>query len=96
MPRQEPCRNHIELLRGTLDILIPRTLQRGPQHGQGISLVIRANSGELLKVETGSLYPALHRLELPVELQLFGAAAGLSASILYLLVSLVQLLLSPL
>jgi len=74
----------------------PRTLQRGPQHGQGISLVIRANSGELLKVETGSLYPALHRLELPVELQLFGAAAGLSASILYLLVSLVQLLLSPL
>ena len=44
-------------------MLILRTLQWGPQHGHGISLAIRANSGELLKVETGSLYPALHRLE---------------------------------
>ncbi|HEY2859067.1 MAG TPA: PadR family transcriptional regulator [Terracidiphilus sp.] len=63
MPRQEPYRNHIELLQGTLDMLILRTLQWGPQHGLGISLAIRASSGELLKVETGSLYPALHRLE---------------------------------
>ena len=44
-------------------MLILRTLQWGPQHGHGISLAIRANSGELLQVETGSLYPALHRLE---------------------------------
>ena len=44
-------------------MLVLRTLQWGPQHGHGISLAIRANSGELLRVETGSLYPALHRLE---------------------------------
>ena len=55
--------NHIELLQGTLDMLILQTLQWGPQHGYGIGNAIRANSGELLKVETGSLYPALHRLE---------------------------------
>ncbi len=63
MPTREPYKNHIELLQGTLDMLILKTLQWGPQHGHGISLAIRANSGELLKVETGSLYPALHRLE---------------------------------
>ena len=56
-------RNQIELLQGTLDMLILKTLQWGPQHGYGIGNAIRANSGELLKVETGSLYPALHRLE---------------------------------
>ena len=44
-------------------MLILRTLQWGPQHGHGIGQAIRANSGELLQVETGSLYPALHRLE---------------------------------
>ena len=44
-------------------MLILRTLQWGPQHGHGIAQAIRANSGELLRVETGSLYPALHRLE---------------------------------
>ncbi|SPE39256.1 Transcriptional regulator, PadR-like family [Candidatus Sulfopaludibacter sp. SbA3] len=55
--------NRIELLQGTLDMLILRTLQWGAQHGYGIANAIRANSGELLKVETGSLYPALHRLE---------------------------------
>ena len=56
-------RNQVELLQGTLDMLILKTLQWGPQHGYGIGNAIRANSGELLKVETGSLYPALHRLE---------------------------------
>ena len=56
-------RNRIELLQGTLDMLILQTLQWGPQHGYGIGNAIRANSGELLRVETGSLYPALHRLE---------------------------------
>ncbi|MGA3190505.1 MAG: PadR family transcriptional regulator [Bryobacteraceae bacterium] len=52
----------IELLQGTLDMLILRTLQWGPQHGHGISVAIRASSLEVLKVEHGSLYPALHRL----------------------------------
>jgi len=56
-------RNRIELLQGTLDMLILQTLQWGPQHGHGIAQAIRANSDELLQVETGSLYPALHRLE---------------------------------
>jgi len=55
--------NRIELLQGTLDLLILQTLQWGPQHGYGISQAIRANSGEVLQVDTGSLYPALHRLE---------------------------------
>jgi transcriptional regulator len=43
-------------------MLILQTLQWGPQHGYGVGNAIRANSGELLQVETGSLYPALHRL----------------------------------
>lgn len=55
--------NRIELLQGTLDLLILQTLQWGPQHGYGISQAIRINSGEVLQVDTGSLYPALHRLE---------------------------------
>jgi PadR family transcriptional regulator, regulatory protein PadR len=55
--------NRIELLQGTLDMLILQTLQWGPQHGYGISQAIRTRSGEVLQVETGSLYPALHRLE---------------------------------
>jgi PadR family transcriptional regulator PadR len=56
-------KSRVELLQGTLDMLVLRTLQWGPQHGHGIAQVIRANSDELLQVETGSLYPALHRLE---------------------------------
>src|ERR1051326_9536855 len=55
--------NRIELLQGTLDLLILQTLQWGPQHGYGISQAIRLGSGEVLQVETGSLFPALHRLE---------------------------------
>jgi PadR family transcriptional regulator PadR len=55
--------NRIELLQGTLDLLILQTLQWGPQHGYGITQAIRTNSGEVLQVDTGSLYPALHRLE---------------------------------
>ena len=58
-----PDDKRLELLQGTLDMLILRTLQWGPQHGHGIGQTIRAQSEELLKVETGSLYPALHRLE---------------------------------
>jgi PadR family transcriptional regulator len=63
MADKERYQNRIELLQGTLDMLILQTLQWGPQHGHGIGQAIRANSGELLHVETGSLYPALHRLE---------------------------------
>ena len=55
--------NRIELLQGTLDLLILQTLQWGAQHGYGISQAIRTNSSEVLQVDTGSLYPALHRLE---------------------------------
>ena len=58
-----PDDRRLELLQGTLDMLILRTLQWGPQHGHGIGQAIRAQSDDLLKVETGSLYPALHRLE---------------------------------
>ena len=63
MTARSSNQNRLELLQGTLDMLILRTLQWGPQHGHGIGQAIRANSGELLQVETGSLYPALHRLE---------------------------------
>jgi PadR family transcriptional regulator PadR len=55
--------NRIDLLQGTLDMLILRTLQWGAQHGHGIGLAIRAGSDDTLQVEHGSLYPALHRLE---------------------------------
>ena len=55
--------NRIELLQGTLDLLVLQTLQWGPQHGYGIVQCIRNGSGDTLQVETGSLYPALHRLE---------------------------------
>ncbi len=52
----------LDLLQGTLDLLILQTLQWGPQHGHGIGQAIRVNSDEVLQVEHGSLYPALHRL----------------------------------
>ena len=53
----------IDLLQGTLDMLVLQTLQWGPQHGYGITQAIRTQSSEALQIETGSLYPALHRLE---------------------------------
>lgn len=52
----------LEILQGTLDLLILQVLQWGPQHGHGIGQSIRMRSDELLQVESGSLYPALHRL----------------------------------
>src|SRR6476619_1580166 len=53
----------VELLQGTLDLLILRTLLAGPTHGHAIAKHIQRTSEDLLQVETGSLYPALHRLE---------------------------------
>jgi transcriptional regulator len=61
MPKT-PDTTRIDLLQGTLDMLILRTLQWGPQHGHGIGQAIRSQSNDQLKIETGSLYPALHRL----------------------------------
>ena len=55
-------RKRVELLQGTLDLLILRTLLFGPTHGHAIAKTIEFNSGEVLQVEQGSLYPALHRL----------------------------------
>ncbi len=55
-------RERVELLQGTLDLLILRTLLRGPVHGHAIAKAIEFNSDEVLQVEQGSLYPALHRL----------------------------------
>lgn len=59
-PKAQP---RVELLQGTLDLLILRTLLSGPTHGHAIAKHIQRTSEELLQVETGSLYPALHRLE---------------------------------
>ena len=55
--------NRIDLLQGTLDLMILQTLRWGPQHGHGIGQAIRASSQDAIQVEHGSLYPALHRLE---------------------------------
>ncbi|MBZ5606441.1 MAG: PadR family transcriptional regulator [Acidobacteriia bacterium] len=53
----------MEFLQGTLDVLILRTLRAGPVHGHAIAKHIQSASEDLLQVETGSLYPALHRME---------------------------------
>src|SRR3989440_6718901 len=63
MRRDDSHPNHIDLMQGTLAMLILRTLQWGPQHGHGVGQAIRRSSADLLKIERGSLYPALHRLE---------------------------------
>jgi hypothetical protein len=57
MNEKDPYKNRIELLQGTLDMLILQTLQWGPQHGYGIVQALRLRSGDVLQVETGSLYP---------------------------------------
>jgi DNA-binding PadR family transcriptional regulator len=57
-------RDSLELLQGTLDLMILETLRGwGPQHGYGLSQLIRTNSGDRLTVDAGSIYPALQRLE---------------------------------
>ena len=63
MPKPERYQNRIELLQGTLDMLVLRTLQWGPQHGHGIGTAISNSSQDVLQIDHGSLYPALHRLE---------------------------------
>src|SRR6516165_8751690 len=63
MADKQPTENRIELLQGTRDMLILRTLQLGPRHGHGIGQAIRQSSAALLQIERGSLYPALHRLD---------------------------------
>jgi transcriptional regulator len=61
--RPEPSTNRVELLQGTLDLLILQTLQWGPRHGHGIGQAIRISSNDAFQIEHGSIYPALHRLE---------------------------------
>src|SRR5438477_12094905 len=58
MPKTNP-----DVLQGTLDLLVLKTLVRGPMHGYGIAVHIQQVSDEVLRVEEGSLYPALHRIE---------------------------------
>jgi PadR family transcriptional regulator PadR len=63
MAKRDTSNKRLELLQGTLDMLIQRTLQWGPQHGHGVGQAIRLSSADVLQIERGSLYPALHRLE---------------------------------
>lgn len=55
--------NSVDLLQGTLDLLVLRTLGWGPTHGYGVARWIQEITGDVLRIEEGSLYPALHRLE---------------------------------
>ena len=63
MPKRTAAQSRIELLQGTLDMIVLQTLRWGPRHGYGIAQMIRASSNDALQVDTGSLYPALHRLQ---------------------------------
>src|SRR5206468_7588780 len=61
--KKAPALSRIELLQGTLDMIVLQSLRWGPCHGYGLVQMIRTNSRGVLQVDTGSLYPALHRLE---------------------------------
>ncbi len=63
MAAPEAGTGKVDILQGTLDLVVLQTLRWGPRHGYGIARLIQARSDDLLRVETGSLYPALHRLE---------------------------------
>jgi len=63
MPRKSRADARGDMLQGTLDMLILRTLVAGPAHGHTVAHVIEKSSDDILQVEHGSLYPALHRLE---------------------------------
>lgn len=63
MPKRDTLPLEADLLQGTLDVLILKTLVLGPAHGHTIAHAIERGSADVLQVEHGSLYPALHRLE---------------------------------
>jgi len=76
-------KDRLELLQGTLDLLILRTLIFGPQHGQGIARAIQQTSQDELLVEHGALYPALQRLESRGWISAAGGIPGITASAFY-------------
>lgn len=63
MSRPAPPTSRIELLQGSLDLIVLQSLRWGPRHGYALAQLIRAVSRDALRVDAGSLYPALHRLE---------------------------------
>jgi PadR family transcriptional regulator len=63
MAKRSRTPNRADILQGTLDLVVLQALQWGPQHGYGLTQALRAHSNDALQVDTGTLYPALHRLE---------------------------------